>query len=351
MSDLRHDPIDDTWVTMAGNRRSRPMEYQQVSQRRKAMICPFCRGNEVETTAAIAVYGNEAEPLDESKGPVDWLSRVISNKYPSFSTATNDDAQEPSTGSGGQRQVPPPFRISGNPGRQELIIPSPRHLVSIGELTDQELEVSFFALQQRVAAMNVEENIEHAMLFLNCRPDAGASLGHIHWQLIGSPLVSSFLQRRIDREQSHQDEFGESIVKRLVDWEIKQQDRVIRQTKHFAIVCPFASRFPFQVNIVPLNPDISFQDCSAVVRDELAWHCRDIVGRLEILLEDSAYNILLQSPVAERTNQDPWYLQIFPRITKPAGFELGTDLWINPVLPESAARALRVAKENSGSGV
>ena len=179
------------------------------------------------------------------------------------------------------------------------------------------------------------------MLFLNCRAEAGASLGHVHWQLIGTPVVSSQLQRRSAREQAHQSEFGVPLIGSLVDWELKQQTRIVCETENFVIYCPFASRFPFQIHITPRDPSLSLFDCSVDIRNELAWHCRDAVKRLERLLEDTAYNILLQLPPMERVDQDPWYLQVFPRISKPAGFELGTDIWINPVTPEAASQALR----------
>ena len=340
MSDLRHDPIDDIWVTMAGNRRARPMEFVTLGQRRQAMICPFCGGNEAETTAAIMAFDADGQMVKADQPDTVWSARVISNKYPSFSNAA-DEASPPAIDLVEDRELPLPFQINANPGRQELIIPTPRHCVSIGELTDSELEVAFLAIQHRLTAIRSETEIAHAMLFLNCRAEAGASLGHVHWQLIGTPLVSSQLQRRADREREHQSDFGISLIGNLIDWELKQQTRIVCATDNFVVYCPFASRFPFQIHIAPKDPSLSLLDCAAGIRYELAWHCRDTVRRLETLLEDAAYNILLQLPPMERVDQDPWYLQIFPRITKPAGFELGSDIWINPVTPEAAAQAIR----------
>ena len=340
MSDLRHDPIDDIWVTMAGNRRSRPMEFVTLGQRRQAMICPFCGGHEAETPAPIAAFDEDGNFTKTDQPNVAWSSRVISNKYPSFSVI-GQDPPSPVIDTANDRNLPSPFQISHEHGLQELIIPTPRHCVSIGELTDGELEVAFLAIQHRLNAIRSEAKIAHAMLFLNCRADAGASLGHVHWQLIGSPLVSSQLQRRTDREKEHQNEFGVSLIENLIDWELKQQTRIISSADNFVVYCPFASRFPFQIHIVPRDPKLSLFDCEASVRDELAWHCRDAVKRLEKLLDDAAYNVLLQLPPMERADQDPWYLQIFPRISKPAGFELGSDIWINPVAPEAAAQAIR----------
>ena len=342
MSDLRHDPIDDVWVTMAGNRRSRPMEFVTLGQRRQAMICPFCGGNEAETPSPIAVFNDDGKFSKTGQPDVVWSSRVISNKYPSFSV-NGQDEPSPAVDAGNDRVLPLPSQISHEHGMQELIIPTPRHCISVSELTDTELEVTFLAIQHRLNAIRSEAKIAHAMLFLNCRAEAGASLGHVHWQLIGTPLVSSQLQRRADREREHQDEFGISLVQKLVSWELEQQKRIVCSTENFLVYCPFASRFPFQIHIVPRDPNLNLLDCESSIRDELAWHCRDAVRRLEKLLEDAAYNVLLQLPPMDRIDRDPWYLQIFPRISKPAGFELGSDIWINPVAPEAAAQAIRTS--------
>ena len=345
MSDLRHDPIDDVWVTMAGNRRSRPMEFVTLAQRSQAMICRFCGGNEAETATPIVVFGEDGQDSKVNSAITDqlaeiWSSRVITNKYPSFSIDGQNESS-PVIASGDDHEWPTSVRVNQSPGLQELIIPTPRHCDSISGLNDNELEVSFLAIQHRLNAIRTEAEIAHAMLFLNCRAEAGASLGHVHWQLIGTPVVSSQLQRRAARERDHQSEFGSSLIGNLVDWERKQQIRIVCETENFVVYCPFASRFPFQIHITPRDPSLSLFDCPADIRYELAWHCRDMVKRLERLLEDAAYNILLQLPPMERVDQDPWYLQIFPRISKPAGFELGSDIWINPVTPEAASQALR----------
>lgn len=349
MSDLRHDPIDDIWVAMAGNRRARPVEFVAAGQRRQQMICPFCQGNEAETPPAIIAFGESGQVIPGTMSNPNWIARVISNKYPSFSSKTGNPSEQSSSTISGA--LPPPFRVSGNPGHQELIIPSPRHCISVGELSKTELEISFLALQNRLRAIRQDNDVKHVMLFLNCRSDAGASLGHLHWQLIGTPLVSSLLQRRTERELSHQRSQRDSLVQELTHWEIEQETRIIHQTENFCLVCPFASRFPFQVNVVPKDSRLSLLTCDQSIRRELAQHCQFIVKCLESLLDNPAYNILLQLPPMQRIDADPWYFQIFPRITKQAGFELGTDIWINPVAPETAARAIRSALNELSASV
>ena len=74
---------------------------------------------------------------------------------------------------------------------------------------------------------------------------------------------------------------------------------------------------------------------------ELAVHCKNVITSLESQIEEPAYNLLLHlDPLA--SDHGNWFVELLPRLTKGAGFELGTDIWVNPVPPESAAEQLRL---------
>lgn len=334
MSDLRHDPINDQWVAIAKNRRDRPMEFIPLEQMRQRIICPFCKGNEEETPTALSNYDENSQPMNLDDDMSSWTVRVVPNKYPSFSSPLNRIEAPDLNGS-------TLHKCSQLDGVQELIIPSPRHVTSISELTQKELQATWKAAQDRIAYLKAADGIEHAMLFMNCRLEAGASLGHVHFQLIGSPVISRHLQSRVDRDDSHRSERGCSLIETLTCWEIEQKERVIELTDRFCVVCPFASRFAFQVRIVPRDLTTAFCDIDAEARAELADHCQNLVERFESQIESPAYNLLLHIDPF-KTGQPGWYLELLPRLTKGAGFELGTDIWVNPVPPESAARRLRL---------
>lgn len=350
MSDIRHDPIEDRWVAMADNRRDRPIEFIPVEQTRKRIICPFCLGNESETPLAQAIYnraGAVEKIVDEANDEltVDWLCRVVANKFPTFSTISDHPESSESSKNGLiDREVDSAsglVRANHSPGIQELIIPTPRHLTSLSELNDPELEVASLAQRDRLAYLRDLDYIKHAMLFLNCRSAAGASLGHVHWQLIGTPLMNSDLQQRVQRDVDSLKAHGKRLVHRLAEWELTQSDRVIKKTDHFVVLCPYASRFPLQVRIVPLNEEINFLAMEDVHRFELARLCQMVVRRMESLLDNPAYNVLFHVPPFEHFDEGSWYVELFPRLTIPAGYEWGTGVWINPVSPEKAARAMR----------
>ncbi len=337
MSDLRHDPINDQWVSIARNRRDRPMEFVPMEQLRQQLICPFCKGNEEETPDALAAYQAAGNLLTPDDDPSNWTVRVIPNRYPSFTAHSQENCNEVDT----ETQPYGPFLSNRSHGIQELIIPSSRHITSLSELTDNELTLSFRAYQDRVFHAQSLGFVKHAMLFMNCRLAAGASLSHIHTQLLGSPIISSQLVDRADRNEAHFQQHGRSLMGSLADWEIDQEVRIVEVTENFCIVCPFASRFAFQVWIIPRAHKFDFTHCSAAARDELAKHCRRLVSRFETVLDNPAYNILFHNDPFGMSGNGHSYLELFPRLTCAAGFEWGTDIWVNPIAPESAARRLR----------
>jgi UDPglucose--hexose-1-phosphate uridylyltransferase len=330
MSDLRLDPITGHWVAIAENRFARPYEFQQIETRRPGLACPFCVGNESQTPRAVlALDGAGRDIRGTARSDQDWLVRVVPNKYPAFVEA----AVAPAPGG--------PHQAISIDGVHEVIIESPRHVASLADLNDDELAASFSAYQMRLGELCHRPDLAHAMLFKNCRPEAGASIEHVHSQLVVTPMASAAVSHRQARARDHLQRHGHSLVGELVAWELERGDRVLAVTDNYVAVCPYASRFAYQVWIAPRQPPGPFATLGPQLRDELARLCQHWTARIEELLDYPAYNLLFHfSPFAE-AELDHWYVELFPRLTRPAGLEWGAGWWINTVAPETAASRLR----------
>lgn len=313
------------------------MEFLQSETQQQHLLCPFCIGNEEETPTARAVYRSDGSAVSMPDEGVEWVVRVVPNKYPMF--------ESHSGAADGQKRNwkhPSPYQMADINGEQEVLVCSPRHVTSLSELHDHELLVSFAAMQDRLAALRANKSVLHAMAFLNCRSTAGASLSHIHMQLIGSPLISDELRLRSERNRAQLSRTGRSLIETCARWEAENRVRMIYESEHFYVFCPFASRFPFQIWLVPKHSQNQFASCPPEMRDELARSCRWLVSSIEQFFEQPGYNLLLHQAPFSMSDGDHWYFELLPRLTRPAGYEWGTNIWVNPVSPETAARRLRI---------
>ena len=328
MSDYRYHPLTDQWVLMAGNRQGRPSEFCQQQTHLETRPCPFCLGHESETPDAVKIYPTYPEQTA-------WSVRVFPNKYPALTE----------TQSGPVKQFGPYASFVGF-GIHELIVLSPRHVESFGALTTLERELSLFAFQERLRTAYRNEEIRHAVVFQNCRVDAGASIQHVHCQLIGTSVTPPEIRRRAERQQRYYEQHGHSLLEAIVKFELEAETRLIDQSNDWVEFCPYASGMPYQTWLTPRFPDSQpdFLSLDRSQLNELAKRLQHSISRLESTLSSPAYNFVVHLPPDDDAPQDmprPWYIEVMPRINKTAGFEWATDCLINQVPPENAARHLR----------
>ena len=329
MADLRFDPLTGIWVAVSRRRLDRPMELVPVREIQQPILCPFCRGNEEETPTAVLALDEQGRSIELGSDPPGWTVRIVPNKYPALNESKSEAAATP-------------WENDSRDGIQEIVVPTPRHLTSLSELNDDEMGLALVACRERIAQLQTRPDLKHLMLFMNVGSAAGATLSHVHLQLIATPLVSPSLERRIQSDRDALRATGLPRVQQIRNAERTDGRRMIERTDQFDLFCPYASRFAFQTWLVPERATARFDQTTDEQLAELAPLIRRAVQRLERVLDHPAYNVLLhQMPVD--VDEGCWYLELFPRFTVPAGFELGTDIWINPVPPEMAARRLQTA--------
>lgn len=334
MSEYRQDPLSRRWVIIGSDRASRPNEFVEEPIRRQPIPCPFCAGNEHETPDAVATYS--------APGKAGWLVRIVPNKYPAV---TLEESLCPNCQPLGT--MPPAQGMIPGFGRHEVIIESPRHVASLSELTTIEGELVFQAYRDRIAALKATGQYRYVQIFKNVGPAAGASLEHVHSQLVALPGVPEVIAQELSSCREYFAECRRPLVADLIERELAAGDRVLAQAGHFVAFCPYASRFPYEVCIAPLTSQPSFEATQASELGELSRLTRDVIGRIEHIAGQVAYNCVLHTQPFDTSPHDHyhWHIEIIPRLTKVAGFEWGTGCFINPLPPESAAAQLRASPD------
>ena len=339
-SELRRDPVSGRWVIIAAGRSKRPDEYR--AERRLAVrkpgpapFCPFCPGNEAKTPPAIYTVP------EAGAGPGDtgWRVRVVPNKFPALTRGESPLLR--------RRGL---FESMAGIGVHEVIIESPLHDADLPDLPPDHVRDILSACQSRFRSIEAEPQYAYIQLFKNKGPEAGASLSHPHFQIVATPIIPKQVEEEIYASDRHLRRTGECLFCRTLGEETEAVERIVRANAHFSAFAPFASRFPFEMRIFPRRHSPYFSAASPDELEALGEVLRAVLARLRTLLDDPPFNIILhQGPHTAHAREiwpsidriSHWYIEIIPVLTRIAGFEWGTGFYINPIVPEDAARFLR----------
>jgi UDPglucose--hexose-1-phosphate uridylyltransferase len=333
--ELRNDPLLGRSVIVAPGRAARPHAFAPQSIADADPDCPFCPGSEHTTPGELLAF-REVGSLPNSPG---WRVRVVPNKYPAI--ARNDVV--PNDEISGDTSICEPDCVQPAYGAHEVIIESQRHVEGLTGLSDDEAAEVFIAYQQRLQAAKADDRLRYATIFKNVGPSAGASLAHTHSQLMAMSSVPRSAQAELDRARDYFDRNGRCAFCDLIERERKAGVRIVEETDELLVLCPYVSRLPLEMCLLPRKHSAQFEQISAESLAHLAHVLRSALTRLEAVLGRVAYNyIIVTSPFDTlSTGHYHWRIEVLPRLTTMAGFEWGSGCYINPVPPEEAAAMLR----------
>ena len=330
-SELRRDPVTGQWVILAAERARRPGAFlREESPLQPAATCPFCPGHERETPSEVLSYRNSG-----AANQAGWWMRVVPNKYPALRVEGDVDAAAVGL-----------FDRMNGIGAHEVIIETPDHEQSLADVNEERFAHVFFAYRDRFHDLKRDIRLKYIQVFKNHGPQAGATISHSHSQLLAFPSVPPAIRAELEGAQRHFDMRERCVFCDMVHQETLAQERVILSTDHFVAMAPYASRFPFEVMILPRRHASHFEHEGDLVIRNLGVVMKSILRRLDVVLEKPAYNFVLHTaPVQEGAMVHyHWHIEILPKLTRVAGFELGTGVFVNPTAPEEAAQFLRDAR-------
>jgi UDPglucose--hexose-1-phosphate uridylyltransferase len=181
------------------------------------------------------------------------------------------------------------------------------------------------------------------VIFKNHGEQAGTSLQHPHCQLIATPVVPQLLRVKHRVAEEYFDQTGRCLYCVMLHEELAAEKRVVAENEAFAAIAPYASHVPFELWILPKQHQSSFGHVDPARLRPLAELLKTVLMKLDTGLENPAFNLTVNTSPRGDEGKDYflWHLQVLPRLTTPAGFELGSGMSINTVLPEEVAAYLR----------
>ena len=303
--------------------------------------CPFCEGREDRTPPEVwADRPGGGEP--DTPG---WRVRSVPNLYPVLAPVDEITVGKPESGlassidplrTSARGAEPDLFSSQPAEGAHEVIVSGPRHTTSLAQLGDEQLAVAVEGWRER---MRAHRDAAYVHLIVNEGPEAGASLEHSHSQLYSLAFVPAEVARERERANAYYERtLGSHLLGDVAVEEVRRRERLVAIDDEALLVCPWASRSPFELRVIPRQPAPRFQEDSAGAA-MIAVALRALAGAL-----GSVPQLNLWVRTAPRgTDEFCWHVDLLPRLTIRAGFELGTGVDINVYPPEKAAADLREA--------
>ncbi len=289
--------------------------------------CPFCPGNEAFTPPEIYA----ARPANQP-GLSNWKVRVFANKFPALRVEEDPAHFEDENH----------FSSMGGCGADEVIVESPQHDTFLGQQPAEQVDLVLSTLQLRYRDLMRDQRFQTVILFKNHGLAAGTSLAHPHWQLIATPVVPRLLRVQHNEAEEYFDRHGACLFGVMLERELAADRRIVCVNQDYVAYLPFASHVPFETWIMPRRPQPTFQLVEPRQISSLAAILKTALLKLHTGLGNPDFNLTIDD-VPRGEEEKPyfrWHMRILPRLSTPAGFEMGSGMSINTVLPEDAAEFL-----------
>jgi UDPglucose--hexose-1-phosphate uridylyltransferase len=330
MPEIRYDPITGRKIIIAPERAERPRPIETALHAARPLICPFCVGNEAMTPPEVWVDRTDDTEPDKSA----WSVRVVPNKYPAFTQTAPSKAEQDAL-----------YKTEPACGVHEVIIESAAHAVHMNALSTEQLARVLRSYLARCTAMEADPRWRYVLIYKNQGERAGATLEHVHSQLVALPTIPREAACELDGARARFELTGRCVYCAIIERECQTGVRRVTANDRFIALCPFAPRYAYETWILPKIHAARFTMSSDEDLVQLAGIMLNFVRKLDSIAENAPFNYLLRSAHLRDAADDSyhWHLQILPQLNRTAGFEWGSGMYLNPVAPEHAARLLRDA--------
>lgn len=323
-SELRMDLVSNDWVIIATARARRPASFVKEERIKDAVSvkkCPFCQEKVLKKAVAILNKPNDS-----------WFVLSMTNDFPAFSKG--DELNQRKQG---------PNRTMNGLGYQEIVITSV-HKKQLAQFSKQEIRIVVDMYQQRYLDLIKRKFIKYVSIFHNHGREAGATVAHSHSQIIAIPVIDPDLRSSLDGAEAFYRSQGKCVYCTMINWDMKDKQRIIYENEKFVVLCPFAPQVSFEVRVYPKEHWSYFEKMNEKDKELFADAFQKALSKIHKGLKDPPYNFYFHTAPQGSYDHYHWHLNILPRTSIMAGFELGAGIEISAIEPEKAAAFLRKVK-------
>lgn len=326
LTELRQDLVTGDWVVIATSRAKRPEEFAE--QKRAEIVenhdkmCLFCYPTETGQEKDVLVYATKDG---------DWSLRVFPNKFPAFARGARLRHEEEG-----------PYFLMDGVGYHEIVV-TKDHSRQIALMDPLAVAEIIDAYQSRYVDLMNKKSVNYIEIFHNHGKEAGASIAHPHSQLMAIPVISPYVKGELDGAENYHRMNKHCVYCAMIEWEREHKKRVVFENDDFLVFCPFASRAAFETWIIPKKHKPYFERITEQEKITAGEALQTAIGKIYKALGDPAYNFYIHTSPADGQDYPHfhWHIEILPRTSVWAGFELSTGIEISTIEPEVAAEYLR----------
>ena len=239
-------------------------------------------------------------------------------------------------------------------GRCEVVCFTADHHSSFAQLSRGRVRTVLEAWADRSAVLGAMPGISQVYCFENRGAEIGVTLSHPHGQIYAFPFVSPRMRRMLDMAAAYTARSGRHLYDDLTAAEVADGSRMVARNDQWIAFVPAAARWPYEVLIFPVRRVPRITALGEPARAAFCGLYLDVLRRLDALFGMPMPYIAAwhQAPVVPGPGYEEFgmHLQVLSVRRAPgklkylAGTESGTGVWINDIVPETAARRLREAE-------
>jgi UDPglucose--hexose-1-phosphate uridylyltransferase len=330
MWEERWHPLREEWIIIAAHRQARPWIGQTVVARQEQAPrylpdCYLCPGNTRVSGAATPDYSGVY---------------VFDNDHPCVGPDAPLDPPQP----------PPPYRSRRADGHARVICYSPRHDLTVAEMTVAEIGAIVETWQQQTQDLGAQPEVNHVLIFENKGEVVGVSNPHPHGQIYATNFTWKTFDTELHAQRRYRAETGRSLFGDIIAAEQRDGRRVLYEDEHTIAFVPYFARYAYEVYIAPKRtvPHISALHAAEV--ESLARAVKDVTVRYDNLWQQSFPYVmpLHQAPTDRGDYRDfHFFIGFLPPLRRPdtlkylAGPEIGGGNFLSDTAPEDKAAELR----------
>jgi UDPglucose--hexose-1-phosphate uridylyltransferase len=330
----RWHPLREEWVVVSAHRQNRPWVGETVSREDAPLPphvkdCYLCPGNR----------------------------RAGGARNPLYSSTFVFDNDHPCVGADAPRALEKPpgiHRVRPATGVARVVCFSPRHDLTLAELTPESAQEVFATWQREHRELGARPEVEHVLIFENKGAVTGVSNPHPHGQIYATNFVFKTIANEAAVSERHFRETGRVLFQDVLEAEAADGRRILHENETAIAFVPYFARYAYEVYVAPKKTHPSVASLSDAEVNDLSAALQKVLTKYDNLWRMSFPYVMAlhQAPTDGADHRGfHFHIELHPPLRKPnllkylAGPEIGGGSFLSDTVPEEKADELKAAAD------